>query len=389
MTDLPCGPIPVRTTIFEAMSARALQSGAINLGQGFPDAAGPLSVRQAAAHAILEGPHHYPRMRGTDALRAALADFYGDTQGIACNPTTEIVVTSGATEALASTILALLSPGDEAIILEPAYDAYAPLVRRAGATPRFVRLKPPGWRIDRDALEAAVTPRCRLLLVNDPVNPTGRMLDAGERAVLRALALAHDLLIVADDVWEEVRPPSRPHVSLLADPALRDRVVKIGSAGKVFQLTGWKVGWAIASAPLADRIAATHQYLTFTTAPALQLAIARGLAAERSWLNAMRHEQSQSRARLAAGLEQAGFHVLPADATWFLTVDLAASGIALPDTDFCARLVDHHGVAAIPVSSFFEGEDAPNTVVRFCHAKKPDTIHLALERLKAARRFFG
>lgn len=383
------GLIPVRTTIFEQMSARAAQTGAINLGQGFPDTAGPPSVREAAARAILDGPHHYPRMRGTDALREQLSAFYADTQGLAYATGTEIVVTSGATEALASTILALLAPGDGALLLEPLYDAYGPLVRRAGAIAQHVRLNPPGWRIDRAALEAAVTPATRAIVVNDPVNPTGRMLDPDERAAIRDVALAHDLLIIADEVWEEVRPGLRPHVSLAADPILRDRVVKIGSAGKIFQLTGWKVGWALAPAKLAARIAATHQFITFTTPPALQQAVAEGLANERAWLPVMRSEIEAGRARLEAGLQAAGYAVLPSEATWFLSIDLAASGIALDDVDFCEALVNRHGVAAIPVSAFFEGEGAPSNVVRFCHAKAEQTISAALERLQTARLHFS
>jgi N-succinyldiaminopimelate aminotransferase len=379
------GPIPVRTTIFEMMSAKAVAAGAINLGQGFPDTAGPDSIRQAAARAILEGPHHYPRMRGTDALRGAVHDHYKATQGLAFDPATDIVVTSGATEALAASLLALLAPGDGAIIIEPAYDAYAPLVRRAGAVPQFVRLQPPDWRIDRALLEAAVTPATRLILVNDPVNPTGRMLDENERTALSEVALAHDLLIVADEVWEEVRPRARLHVSLAADAALAGRVVKIGSAGKIFQVTGWKVGWACAPAGIAAKIAATHQYLTFTTPPALQQAVAEGLASECAWLETMRAGIEAGRARLADGLAAAGYAVLPSAATWFLSVDLAASGISLSDRDFCLRLVEQHGVAAIPVSAFFEGEGVPSNVVRFCHAKAPETIDAALARLAAAR----
>lgn len=383
------GPIPVKTTIFEFMSARAAATGAINLGQGFPDGAGPDSVRAAAARAILEGPHHYPRMRGTDALRAAVSGHYAATQGLAFDPATDIVVTSGATEALAAAILALVRPGDGVIVIEPAYDAYAPLVRRAGGVAQFVRLTPPGWRIDRALLEAAVTPATRAILVNDPVNPTGRMLDAAERAAIRDVALAHDLLIVADEVWEEVRPEGRAHVSLAADPLLAGRVVKIGSAGKIFQVTGWKVGWACSPAGLAARIAATHQYLTFTTAPALQQAVAEGLEAERAWLSGMRADVEAGRARLAKGLSAAGYAVLPSEATWFLSVDLAASGIALDDVAFCTAIVDAHGVAGIPVSAFFEGEGVPTNVVRFCHAKAPATIDAALERLAKARAALG
>lgn len=383
------GPIPVRTTIFEQMSARAVATGALNLGQGFPDAAGPLSVREAAARAILAGPHHYPRMRGTDALRLALADHYAATQGLAYQAGSEIIVTSGATEALAATILALLAPGDAALILEPAYDAYAPLIRRAGAEVQHLRLSPPGWRLTPAALAAAITPATRAILVNDPVNPTGRMLDQEERRALAEAALAHDLVVIADEVWEEVRPFGRPHISLAADPALRDRVVKIGSAGKIFQLTGWKVGWALAAAPLAARIAATHQYLTFTTPPALQQAVAEGLVGERDWLGAMRLDLEAGRARLAGGLAAAGYVVLPSEATWFLCIDLAASGLALDDVAFCTAIVEQYGVAAIPVSAFFEMPFAPSTVVRFCHAKAPATIDAALERLAAARRALG
>lgn len=380
------GPIPVRTTIFEFMSARSAQTGAINLGQGFPDAAGPPSVRQAAARAILNGPHHYPRMRGTDALRAALADHYAATQGLHYDAGQGIVVTSGATEALASAILALLGPGDEAILIEPAYDAYAPLVRRAGATPRFVRLSPPDWRLTADALRAAITPATRAILVNDPANPTGRMLDAEERAAIRSVVLAHDLLIIADEVWEEVCPAARAHVSLASDPNLFARVVKIGSAGKIFQLTGWKIGWTLSAPELAARIAATHQFLTFTSSPALQQAVAEGLATERDWLVTMRHEVAQGRALLADGLRAAGYAVLPSEATWFLSIDLAVSGIDMTDVAFCTAIVDSHGVAAIPVSAFFESENAPSNVVRFCHAKSSATITAALDRLATARR---
>ncbi|WP_328799411.1 aminotransferase [Sandaracinobacteroides hominis] len=388
MTQKVGGPIPVRTTIFEAMSAKAVAHGAINLGQGFPDACGPQSVREAAARALLEGPHQYPRMRGTDALREAIGRHYAATQGLPFDPVGEIVVTSGATEALAAAIFALLGPGDGAIVIEPAYDAYAPLVRRAGAVPQFVRLQPPGWRIDRALLEAAVTPATRVILVNDPVNPTGRMLDAQEREAIRDVALAHDLLIIADEVWEEVRPNHRLHVSLAADPALRSRTVKIGSAGKIFQVTGWKVGWACAAPDLAARIAATHQYLTFTTSPALQQAVAEGLDGERGWLTGMRDEIEAGRAHLAAGLQSAGFALLPSEATWFLSIDLTASGIAIDDVSFCTRLVVQHGVAAIPVSAFFEGEDVPRNAVRFCHAKARATIDSALKRLARAKSDF-
>ncbi|WP_328831069.1 aminotransferase [Thermaurantiacus tibetensis] len=379
------GPVPPGTTIFEEMSALAARHGAINLGQGFPDAAGPDSVRQAAARFVADGPHHYPRMRGVPELRQALARFYAETQGLAFDPETEIVVTSGATEALAAAILALVAPGDEVILLAPAYDAYAPLVRRAGGRPVEVQLAPPGWTVTAEALRRAVSGATRALVLNDPVNPTGRRLGAAEREAIAAVARAHDLLVIADEVWEEVRPVGSAHVSVASLPGMRARTVKIGSAGKIFQLTGWKVGWMLADAPLADRLAATHQYLTFTTPPALQLAVAEGLVRERAWLEAMRRETADGRARLAEGLAAAGWAVLPSDATWFLCVDLRASGIALDDRAAARLLVEAHGVASVPVSAFFTGPEPPGHVLRFCHAKAPATIDAALARLARAR----
>ncbi len=383
------GLIPVRTTIFEDMSGRARAAGAINLGQGFPDSAGPESVRHAAARAILDGPHHYPPMRGIDALRQAVARFYADTQGLRYDWVEEIVVTSGATEALACAMLALLQPDDAAIILEPAYDAYGPLIRRAGAIVQPVRLSPPHWHLTREMLDAVVTGKTRIIVVNDPVNPTGRSFSPDERAAIRDVALAHDLLIVADEVWEEVRAPGNSHISLAADRLISDRIIKIGSAGKIFQVTGWKVGWLLADASIAARLAATHQFITFTTPPALQQAVAEGLDTERDWLDYMRVEIAAGRDLLAGGLVDAGYCVLPSDATWFLNIDLEASGITMSDADFCRWLVDAHGVAAIPVSAFFEGEGGPRSVVRFCHAKERRTIEAALLRLAAARRALG
>lgn len=376
---------PPPTTVFEEISALAVRHGAINLGQGFPDAAGPDSVRAAAARHVVEGPHHYPRMRGAEPLREALARFCRDTRGLAYDPADEIVVTSGATEALAAAILALVAPGDEVLLLAPAYDAYAPLVRRAGGRPVEICLRPPAWEIRAEDLAAACTPATRALILNDPVNPTGRMLAAAERAAIADLAVAADLLVIADEVWEEVRDPARPHVSIASLAGMRARTVRIGSAGKIFQLTGWKVGWLMADASLAAAIAAVHQYLTFTTPPALQLAVAEGLDRERAWLETMREALVAGRNHLAEGLAAAGWKVLPSEATWFLCVDLAASGIALDDRSAALALTTSHGVAAIPVSAFFDGPGAPRSILRFCHAKAPATIDAALERLGPAR----
>jgi len=371
------------TTIFEHMSGLARETGAINLGQGFPDAQGPPELIESAARALRERSNQYPPMRGLPELRAAIADYYAAHQGLALADD-EIVVTSGATEALAACILALLDPGDEVILVQPLYDAYAPLVERAGAVARFVSLAPPDWRLPLDAVRAAITPRTRMLLLNTPHNPTGSMISGTELAELAALCTAHDLLLVCDEVWEAMVFDGSRHVSPLAIPGLRERSVKIGSAGKIFSLTGWKVGWVCAAPPLAGVIARAHQFLTFTTPPALQWAVADGLALPAEWHVAHRQAHAEGRAHLARGLAQAGFAVLPSAATWFQHIDLAASGIALGDTEFCERAVREAGVAAIPFSAFYA--QAPETrFVRLCFTKSVAMLDEALERLAAFR----
>ncbi|AQR73427.1 aminotransferase [Sphingomonas sp. LM7] len=370
------------TTIFEAMSARARETGAINLGQGFADGRGPEAVLHAAARAVLEKPNQYPPMAGLPELRSAVADHYARHQGLDLTPE-EVIVTSGATEALAAALFALIRPGDEVLLFQPLYDAYVPLVRQAGGIPRFVRLEPPHWRIDFAALEAAVTPCTRLLLLNNPLNPAATMSSAADLAKLAEFCVAHDLVAVCDEVWEHVTFDGARHLPLIDFPGMRERTVKIGSAGKVFALTGFKVGWVCAAPPLARVIARAHQFLTFTTPPNLQWAVAEGLATQDAWVEAARHRFQRSRDRLAAGLAEAGLHVLPSAATYFLSVDLAASGIALDDSSFCERLIDA-GVVAIPVSAFYA--EAPVTkVVRFCFVKEDTTLDAAIARIIAAQ----
>jgi N-succinyldiaminopimelate aminotransferase len=302
------------TTIFEHMSARARATGAINLGQGFPEGPGPRIVLEAAADALLTRSSQYPPMAGLPELRAAIADHYTRHQGLDLTPQ-EVIVTSGATEAIAASLLALVKPGDEVLMLAPLYDAYLPLVERAGGVAKVVTLTPPDWRVTRDALTAAITPRTRILLMNNPVNPTGIVLRDAELALLADLCVAHDLIAICDEVWEQTVYDGIPHRPLMASPGMRDRTVKIGSAGKIFSVTGWKVGWMCAAPPIATLLARAHQFLTFTTPPNLQWAVAEGLAYPDAWFADQRAAYQAARDRLATGLAAAGYVVQPSAAT--------------------------------------------------------------------------
>lgn len=373
------------TTIFEHMSALARECGAINLGQGFPEDQDAPELIEAAARALSCKSNQYPPSSGLPQLRDAIAAFYSGRQGLTLTRE-QVVVTSGATEALAATFFALLTPGDEVILFEPAYDAYAPLVRRAGATPVFVPLILPHCRYRREDIERSVTPRTRAIVVNDPLNPFGTAASDGELGLLAEICAARDLVAICDEVWEDVRFDRPTHRSLLAWPGMADRAVKIGSAGKIFGLTGWKVGWVCASPRLADLIGRAHQFLTFTTPPALQWAVAEGLQQPAEWFAARNARWEASRQRLAGGLSHAGFAVLPNSATWFLCADLGASGVRLSDREFAERAVREAGVAAIPVSALFEGAKAPAGIVRFCFTKGDAELDAAAERLAVFRR---
>ena len=374
-------------TIFEHMSGLATAHGAINLGQGFPDEPPSPDMIEAAGRALREKSHQYPPSFGLPELRDAICGFYARRQGLKLERE-QVVVTSGATEALAAAILALVRPGDEVILFQPAYDSYAPMVRRAGGTPVSVRLDPPAWRNDAEALARAITPRTRVLILNDPLNPAGKVASEAELAMLADVCRRHDLIAICDEVWEDVRFDTVPHRSLLSMPGMAERAVKIGSAGKIFGLTGWKVGWFCAAPDLAQTIGRAHQFLTFTTPPALQWATAEGLARPDSWFAPQRATWAAARDRLAQSLERAGFVVLPSAATWFLCIDLAASGIAIDDSDFSERAVREAGVASIPVSALFEGA-GPRHILRLCFAKDAATLDEAVARLARFRDTLG
>ncbi|WP_394659072.1 aminotransferase [uncultured Novosphingobium sp.] len=371
------------TTVFERMSALSRELGAINLGQGFPEGGGPVPLQQAAVRALQDRSAQYPPSGGLPELREAICAFYAARQGLSLQPD-EVIVTSGATEAIASAILALVQPGDEVIVFEPAYDAYAPLVRRAGGVPVFVPLAPPRFAYPLDLLAQAIGPRTRMLIVNDPLNPAGTAATEAELAELARLCVAHDLVVLSDEVWEGVRFDGQPHRSILAMPGMRERGVKVGSAGKLFGMTGWKIGWMVASGAIAQALGRAHQFLTFTSAVPLQWAVAEGLGMD-DVLNGQHEGWAMSRARLRQGLEQAGFTVLPNAATWFLCVDLAASGVAVTDAAFSDRAVREAGVATIPISALYEEKRGPSHLLRLCFTKPDDALDDAVERLARFR----
>jgi aspartate/methionine/tyrosine aminotransferase len=372
------------TSIFERMSALARETGAINLGQGFPDREHAPELLEAARRALVEQSNQYPPMRGLAELRRSVAEYYARLQGLAVGEE-QVIVTSGATEALAAAILAFVRPGDEAIVFQPAYDAYRPLIERAGGSVRPLNLVPPDWRLPLAALEAAIGPRTRMVMLNTPNNPSGTVLDRTVLERLGAICARHDLVLICDEAWEGMVFGNTPHVSPLAIPALRERAVKIGSAGKLFSLTGWKVGWAVAAPPLADAVAAQHQFLTFTTPTPLQWAVAEGLALPDGWHAAHRARYAAARARLVDGLTAAGFALLPADGTWFVNLDLAASGMAPDDVAVAERLVREAGVASIPVSAFYT--EAPERgYLRLCFAKQDAVLDEAVKRLARFRK---
>lgn len=369
-------------TIFETMSGLAREHGAINLGQGFPDDQGPESLRRLAADALMTGSNQYAPSRGLPELRHAVVEHYGRLQGVDLT-FDGVLVTSGATEAIAASILAFVHPGDEVVIFEPAYDAYRPLIERAGGVAVPVRLQPPSWRLTEEAFEAAVTARTRMVVFNNPHNPTARAFDAGEVSALARVCVRHDLIAVSDEVWEHVTFDGRRHRTLITEPGMAARTLKIGSAGKMFGMTGWKIGFVCGDPALVDPVAKAHQFLTFATPPNLQGAVAAGLAWPESGFVGMRAGLQHSRDRLAAGLSAHAFVLTPGEGTYFLGVDLAASGIVLSDEEFCRRAVVEFGVAAIPLSAFVS-DRAGGSVVRLCFAKADAVLDEAVERLGRA-----
>ena len=368
------------TTIFEVMSRLAIENGAINLGQGFPDVDGPEDIRRFAAEELIAGPNQYPPMMGVAELRKAVADASRRFYGLDVDWKTEVLVTSGATEALSDCMAAIIEPGDEVVLIEPLYDCYLPLVRRAGATPRLVRVTPPDWRLDPRALAAAFGPKTKAILLNNPMNPAAKVFDADELALIAELVVAHDAFAICDEVYEHILFDGRRHTPLMTLPGMRERTVRVGSAGKTFSLTGWKVGYVTAAPRLLEPITKAHQFTTFTTPPGLQKAVAYGLAKDDGYYRELAGGLEAKRDRFGRGLAAIGFGVVPCAGTYFITADARPVGLNDDDVAVCERMTVEAGVTAVPVSAFYES-DGPRNFVRFCFSKRDAVLDGALDRL--------
>ncbi|WP_217140888.1 pyridoxal phosphate-dependent aminotransferase [Streptomyces sp. AC627_RSS907] len=376
------------TTIFAEMSALAVRTGAINLGQGFPDTDGPEEIREAAVRALRDGRgNQYPPGPGVPELRTAVAGHQHRRYGLAYDPDTEVLVTAGATEAIAASLLALLEPGDEVVALEPYYDSYAACIAMAGGTRVPVTLRPhttdgdAAFRLDLDELRDAVTDRTRLLLLNTPHNPTGTVLTRDELAAIAELAVERDLLVVTDEVYEHLVFDTAVHIPLASFPGMRERTVTIGSAGKTYAFTGWKVGWVTATPALVTAVRSAKQYLTYVASGPFQYAVAEALALPDSYVAAYREDMRAKRDLLATGLEEAGFGVYRPAGTYFVTTDIRPLG----ESDgfaFCRTLPERAGVVAVPNAVFYDHREAGAPFVRFAFCKRTSVLEEAVRRLK-------
>ncbi|HEY3507463.1 MAG TPA: pyridoxal phosphate-dependent aminotransferase [Actinocatenispora sp.] len=373
------------TTVFAEMSALAVRTGAINLGQGFPDTDGPAEMLAAAELALRTGHNQYPPGPGIPDLRAAIAEQQQRDWGLAYDPDGEIVVTAGATEAVAAAILGLCEAGDEVVCFEPYYDSYAASIALAGAVRRPVTLRPDGagYGFGPDELRAAFGPRTRLVLLNSPHNPTGKVFTREELDLIAELCVEHDAYAVTDEVYEHLvftDSPS-PHIPLAGLPGMRERTVRISSAGKSFSCTGWKVGWASGPAPLVSAVLRVKQFLTFVNAGPLQPAVAVALRLPPAYLTGLRDRLQTGRDLLAAGLTEAGFGVYPSAATYFLTADITPLG-GTDGIEFCRALPERCGVVAVPTQVFYDSVEVGRRIVRFACCKRPDVLAEAADRLR-------
>lgn len=372
------------TTIFETNTRLAIEHGSVNLGQGFPDDEGPQSMKNLAATYTNQQSNQYPPMMGLPILREAVSKHAKQFYDIDSDWKSEVLITSGATEALAATFFGLLNPGDNVILLEPLYDAYVPLIRLVGATPKPMRLSPPNWSVDFEALEKSIDANTRMLVLNNPMNPTGKAFTHAELLEIARISIKHDLIVVCDEVYEHLVFDNRPHIPLVTIDGMRNRCVRISSSGKIFSFTGWKVGFILTSEHLLKTITKAHQFLVFTTPPNLQAAVAFGLENEQQWYTSLASRLQQQRDYLSTSLTELDFSVLPSEATYFLTVDIA-NLTDQTDQEFCANLTINSGVTGVPVSAFYE-INPPTHLLRFCFCKKMSVLSEAIERLTKWRK---
>jgi len=370
-------------TVFETMSRLAMEHCAINLGQGFPDSNGPEDLRNVAAQAIIDGPNQYPPMMGIPELRQAVARHNKRFYNLDIDWATEVMVTSGATEAINDCLMALIEPGDEVVLIEPLYDCYLPLVRRAGGVPKKVRIEPPEWRLDAGQLAAAFSDKTKLILLNSPHNPSAKVFSEDELKSIADLVIKHDTYAVCDEVYEHILFDGKKHRPLMTLPNMRDRCVRIGSAGKTFSMTAWKVGYITAPPEVLSVIAKAHQFVTFTTPVNFQKATAYGLNQDDDYFNDLAKKLEAKRDLLTGALADAGFDVMATAGTYFLSIDISSIGYTGSDVDFCENITKNAGVSAIPLSAFYgPGSGVVDHFVRFCFCKQDDVLLVAAEKLK-------
>lgn len=367
------------TTIFTVMSALSRKHEAINLAQGFPDGNGPDDVRRVAAEALENLSNQYPPGRGLPDLCAAVAEHDNRFYGLDFDAG-NVVVTSGATEGLAASLMAFVNPGDEAVILEPAYDCYRPILEGMGVTVKAVQLCPPDWRLVEEDLAAAFSDRTKLVVINTPMNPIGKVFKQAELELLAKYILKHDCYAVCDEVYEHIVFDGSPHIPLMTLPGMAERSVRVGSAGKTFSVTGWKVGYVSGAAPLIDLVNKVHQFLVFTVPPNLQAAVAYGLRLDDDYFAGLARDMQAKRDRLRAHLLDIGFSILPAEGTYFLTADYSALSPDDTSDAFCERITKEAGVSAIPLLPFY-GSPPDLRLVRFCFCKENEVLDAAADRL--------
>lgn len=372
------------TTIFAEMSARALATQSINLGQGFPDTDGPVFMLEEARTAIASGVNQYPPGRGILPLRQAIAAHSSRTYGLSFDPETEVLVTTGATEALAASILAFVNPGDEVIALEPFYDSYAASIELAGGRRVGVGLFGPDFRLDHAELRAAFTPKTKALLINSPHNPTGVVLDHADLALIAELAVQHDVVVICDEVYEHLTFDNAEHLPLASFPGMRERTVRISSAGKTFSVTGWKIGWALGTAELINEITAVKQFLSYVSGAPFQPAVACALNEGDEWVEKARLDLQDRRDQFAEGLRSIGLEPVIPRGTYFMTTDVRPLGYS-DSVEFCRDLPTRCGVVAIPHQVFYDRIEAGRPYVRWAFCKQQQVLDEAISRLKTLR----